>query len=118
MRTIMIAMVLALAACSGGGKSSGTGTGGGGGGGGGAGTGGFDRETYRCTPPEGVDGTEAAAACEAKPEGGCKYTQQLSCYGTEPPPDVEEAERRARESGSIGCACVCPSDEAACRMVP
>lgn len=106
-------ILLALAACSGGGKSSG-------------GTettndtagGGFDRDVYRCTPPAGVDGTAAAAECEARADPGCKYSQQLSCYGTPPPPDVEEAEREARESGAIACACVCEADVVACSQVP
>jgi hypothetical protein len=106
-------LVLLISACSGGGKSGGGGAGGGGGGGTG-----FDRDLYRCTPPDGVDGTEAAAECTARPEAGCKYTQQLSCYGTDPGPAVMEEERQARESGTIGCACVCESDIVACSQVP
>jgi hypothetical protein len=108
------AIVILLVAACGGGKPTPVGGGDTSGGEGGA----FDRDLYRCTPPEGVDGTEAAAECTSRPEGSCKYTQQLTCYGTEPPPDVVEGERRARESGTISCACVCPSDEVACRQVP
>ena len=110
---IAILVLAVVAACGGGKKPDPVGGGSGTSGGGTT----FDPAIYRCTPPDGVDGSEAAAECTARPEG-CKYTQQLTCRGTQPPPDIEEAERQARESGTIGCACVCPADEVACRMVP
>src|SRR5262245_58748124 len=113
MRTAAILVFAVAAACSGGGKS-----GGGGGNTGGRGRRGLARATDRCTPPDGIDGAAAAAECTARPDAGCKYTQQLTCSGVEPPPDVQEAERQARESGSIACACVCDADVVACSQVP
>lgn len=54
-------------------------------------------------------------ACRAR---GCDWTQPLSCYGTEPPPDEVESERRAREAGTMTCTCVCAQDVEDCSMVP
>lgn len=107
-------IAILLAACSGGGKKDTTiGNGGGGGSGGTATT--FAKDTYKCTPPADVDPDQAVADCKAK---GCDYTQALICRGTEPPPEVEEAERKSREDGSIACECVCEADRTACSMVP
>lgn len=64
--------------------------------------------------------------CTERPPGGeeacrarrCEWTAPLSCYGVQPPDEVEEEERRAYEAGTRTCACVCASDREACANTP
>jgi len=70
-----------------------------------------------CRPPAGVDPVAAKAACVAK-EPSCRYTQELTCRGTQVPDDIAEEERRAAAAGNVPCACVCDSDVERCAMVP
>jgi len=117
-RMLRIALVICVvAACSGGGKTKDNGNSigntAGSGNAGSAST--FSKDTYKCTPPDGVDADQAVADCTKQ---GCEYTQALICRGAEPPPDVEEAERKSREDGTIACECVCEAQRQACMMVP
>lgn len=108
-RPATLALLLSVAAACGGAQGEAAGTGG---------------------PAEPEDSSDARRradlGCTERPAGGeeacvergCTWGPGLSCYGTEPPPEQQEAERRAREEGSVRCECVCPADVEACGMVP